>query len=315
MSLPLVIINPESAGGTTREIWPSIASDLSSHFGAFGCAFTAKAGEGIDLAAEAARKGTKLIIACGGDGTISEVANGILASGMNAELGIVPSGTGGDFRKTIGIPARSRDAARILLKGITRQIDVGRVTFTKKDGENDTRYFLGVASFGMSAEVIERVKEGGPQWLAARVPKWLSGRLSFGVSMLQTAVQSSATRVVVQLDDTRERHLTVANLCIANARFFGGGMKIAPEAKLADCQFDVVTIADLGPLKILTNAPRLYLGAHLGMQEVRHELARKIVARPVKDTEVILEVDGELVGRLPATFQVVPRALRIRCPA
>ena len=134
--------------------------------------------------------------------------------------------------------------------------------------------------------------------------------------MLQTAVLSAATRVVVQLDDLHDRHLTVANLCIANARFFGGGMKIAPEAKLADGQFDVITIGDLGALKILTNAPRLYLGAHLGMQDVRHELARKIVARPaVKDAEVILEVDGELPGRLPATFQVVPRALRLRCPA
>jgi diacylglycerol kinase (ATP) len=314
MTLPLVIINPESAGGATRDAWPGIASDLSSHFGAFNRAFTRKSGEGIELAAEAARKGTKLIIACGGDGTISEVANGILASGKDAELGILPSGTGGDFRKTIGIPTRPRDAARILSEGITRQIDVGRVTFTKVDGENDTRYFLGVASFGMSANVIERVK-GGPQWLPTRAPKWLSGRLSFGVSMLQTAAQSSATRVVVQLDDNHERHLTVANLCIANARFFGGGMKIAPEAKLSDGQFDVITIGDLGPLKILTNAPRLYLGAHLGMKEVRHELASKIVARPaVNDAEIILEVDGELPGRLPATFQIVPSALRIRCP-
>jgi diacylglycerol kinase family enzyme len=168
----------------------------------------------------------------------------------------------------------------------------------------------------MSADVIERVKDGGAGWLPNKAPKWLSGRLSFGISMLQTAVQSSATRVVVQLDDSHERHLAVANLCIANARFFGGGMKIAPEAKLADGQFDVITIGDLGPLKILTNAPRLYLGAHLGMQDVRHELARKIVARSaVKDVEVILEVDGELPGSLPATFQVVPRALRIRCPA
>jgi len=315
MTLPLVIVNPESAAGATREAWPGIASDLNSHFGAFSCAFTEKAGEGSALAAEAARKGTKLVIACGGDGTISEVANGILASGKNTELGIIPSGTGGDFRKTIGIPARSRDAARILREGITRQIDVGRVTFTKGDGEDGTRYFLGVASFGMSAEVIERVKGGGPHWLSAKAPKWLSGRLSFGVSMLQTAVRSSATRVVVQLDDTHERHLSVANLCIANARFFGGGMKIAPEAKLGDGQFDVITIGDLGPLKILTNAPRLYLGAHLGMQDVRHELAKKIVTRPaVKDAEVILEVDGELPGRLPATFQVVPQALRIRCP-
>jgi diacylglycerol kinase (ATP) len=315
MTLPLVIINPESASGATREAWPSIASDLSSHFGPFTCAFTSKSGEATELSATAARKGTRLIIACGGDGTISEVANGILASGNDAELGILPSGTGGDFRKTLEIPARARDAARILREGATHKIDVGRVTFTKDDGESDSRYFLGVASFGMSADVIGRVKDAGLQWLPARAPKWLSGRLSFGVSMLQTAVQSSGTRIVIQIDDERERHLTVANLCIANARFFGGGMKIAPEAKLADGRFDVITIGDLGALKILTNAPRLYLGAHLGMQDVRHELGRKIVARPaVKGAEVILEVDGELPGRLPATFQLVPQALRVRCP-
>lgn len=316
MGLPLVIINPASAGGTTRDAWPGIASDLSSHFGAFSCVFTGKAGEGTELAAEAARKGTKLIIACGGDGTISEVANGILASAKDAELGIVPSGTGGDFRKTLGIPGGSREAARILREGQARRIDVGRVTFTSTDDEDQVVYFLGVASFGMSADVIERVKQGGLHWLPSQTPKWISGRLSFGVSMLQAAVQSSATRVVVQLDDARERHLTVANLCIANARFFGGGMKIAPEAKLADGKFDVITIGDLGPLKILTNAPRLYLGAHLGLPDVRHELARKVVARPaVKGAEVRLEVDGELTGRLPAAFQIVPRALRIRCPS
>lgn len=329
MTRPLVIINPESAGGATRDAWPGIASDLRTHFGAFDCAFTRVPGEGTELAGEAARKGTKLIIACGGDGTISEVANGILASGKDAKLGIVPSGTGGDFRKTIGIPTRSRDAARILREGVTRRIDVGRVTFTKKygpgptagqpdwgGGELDTRYFLGVASFGMSADVIERVKESSTEWLPAKAPKWLSGRITFGVSMLQTAMQSPSTRVVVQLDDAHERHLTVANLCIANARYFGGGMKIAPDAKLTDGKFDVITIGDLGALKILTNAPRLYLGAHLGMQEVGHALATKVVARPAdKDAEVLLEVDGELPGRLPATFQIVPQALRILCNA
>src|SRR5713226_8114512 len=105
MTLPLVIVNPESAGGATREVWPSIASDLRTHFGSFGIAFTKRAGEGTSLAAEAARKGAKMIIACGGDGTISEVANGILISGRDVELGILPSGTGGDFRRTLGISA------------------------------------------------------------------------------------------------------------------------------------------------------------------------------------------------------------------
>src|SRR6266851_8890558 len=121
MSLPLIIVNPESAGGATRAAWPKIASDLRTHFGSFTIAFTSRAGEGIELAAEAARKGVKLIIACGGDGTISEVANGILQAGKDVELGILPSGTGGDFRRTLGIPAQARRAARVLCEGRTRR--------------------------------------------------------------------------------------------------------------------------------------------------------------------------------------------------
>lgn len=315
MPLPLVIVNPESAGGSTRTAWPGIASELRSHFGAFAIAFTEKPGQGIELASEAARKGAKFIIACGGDGTISEVANGILQSGTSAELGILPSGTGGDFRRTLEISTRTRDAAEILRSGQTRLIDVGRVTYINSAGVEDTRYFLGVASFGMSAAVIERVKESGPAWLPAKAPKWLTGRLSFGASMLQTAMQSPATKVVVQLDDEHERHLTVANFCVANARFFGGGMKIAPNAKLTDGLFDVVCIGDLGARKILTNAPRVYLGSHFSMDQVHHTFAKRIVARAAaKDEEITLEVDGELPGQLPATFQILPAALRVRCP-
>jgi diacylglycerol kinase (ATP) len=314
MSLPLVIINPESAAGATRKAWPQLASDLASHLGPFKPVFTERAGQGTELAAEAARSGTRLIVACGGDGTISEVANGILNSGRDAELGILPSGTGGDFRRTLGIPTRARDAAQILHSGRTRTIDVGRATFIDNDGEQTTRFFLGVASFGMSADVIANVKEGD-DWFSSNAPRWLSGRVAFGMSMLKTALQTSATRVIVQLDEHHETHLTVANLCVANARYFGGGMKIAPDAILTDGKFDVVTIGDLGPLKIFTNAPRLYMGAHLSMPEVGHALAKTITARPSdKKEEVSIELDGELPGRLPATFQILPAALRVRCP-
>jgi len=315
MSLPLVIINPASAKGATGNAWPGIASDLRNHFGSFTPKFTKQPGEATEIAAEAARQGTKLIIACGGDGTISEVANGILVSGKDAELGILPSGTGGDFRKTLGISHRARDAAEVLRRGVSRRIDVGRVTYTTDAGAQETRYFLGVASLGMTAEVIQRVKQGGPDWLPAKGPKWLTGTVSFGVSMLQTALKASATRVVVELDAQREHHLTVVALCIANARYFGGGMKIAPDAKLNDGKFDVVSVGDLGALKIFTNAPRLYLGAHMGMQEVGHTLAAKLIARAaVKDEQLAIEVDGELPGYLPASFQIVPNALLVRTP-
>jgi diacylglycerol kinase (ATP) len=128
-------------------------------------------------------------------------------------------------------------------------------------------------------------------------------------------VKKSALRVVVQLDDDAASHMTVANLCIANARYFGGGMKIAPNAKLTDGKFDVVSIGDLSAAKILGNAPRLYLGAHLSMAEVGHALAAKVSARPVaRNQRVEVEVDGEIPGQLPATFQILPKALRVRCP-
>src|SRR4029434_7761084 len=144
MTLPLVIVNPTSAGGGTAEAWSQIASDLRSQFGPFQNLCTERAGHAVALASEAARKGVKFIIACGGDGTVSEVANGILSSGKDAELGILPSGTGGDFRRTLEIPAQSRAAARVLRTRQTRRIDVGRVSFVDRSGAEAMRYFLGV---------------------------------------------------------------------------------------------------------------------------------------------------------------------------
>ena len=163
-------------------------------------------------------------------------------------------------------------------------------------------------------KVIERVKAGGPDWLPASTPRWLGGRISFGASLLQTAMRTEPTRLVVQLDDANERYLLVVNLCVANARYFGGGMKIAPEAKLTDGKFDVIGVGDLGALKIFTSAPRIYFGSHLSLPEVSHGLARKVVVRPAeRNAQIDLEVDGELPGRLPATFQIIPAALRVRC--
>jgi diacylglycerol kinase (ATP) len=309
-----VIVNPASASGSTGEAWPQIASELRSQFGSFQVRFTKHRGDAGALAGDAARKGAKFIIACGGDGTVSEVANGILSSGKDVELGILPSGTGGDFRRTLEIPSQSRDAARVLRTGRTVRIDVGRVTYLDENGNEAMRYFLGVASCGMSTKVIERVKTGSPDWLPANTPKWIGGRISFGASLLQTAMRTTPTRLVVQLDDSHECNLLVSNLCIANARYFGGGMKIAPDAKLTDGKFDVVGVGDLSALKIFTSAPRVYLGSHLSMPEVSHALARKIIVRSAdRAAEVALEIDGELPGRLPATFQIVPEALRVRC--
>src|SRR5215213_11275627 len=180
--MSIVIVNPSSAGGSTAEAWPRIASDLRSQFGAFRVLFTKQRGDAAALAGGAAREGAKLIIACGGDGTISEVANGILTAGKDVELGILPSGTGGDFRRTLEIPSRTRDAAKILRTGRTARIDAGRVSYVDHNGTDTTRYFVGVASCGMSTKVIERVKSDGA---------------SFASALLKTAMRNEPVRLVV----------------------------------------------------------------------------------------------------------------------
>jgi diacylglycerol kinase (ATP) len=166
----------------------------------------------------------------------------------------------------------------------------------------------------MSTDIIERVKGNDSRRLSSVRSGRLGGRLSFAAATIQSTFSAPSASVVVQLDDSPARRLTVSNLCIANARYFGGGMKVAPGAMLDDGQFDVVSIGELGALKILSNAHKLYRGTHLEMEEVQQRHARVVTARPArKNEEVSIEIDGELPGRLPAKFEILPRALRVRC--
>jgi diacylglycerol kinase (ATP) len=316
VSLPLVIVNPASADGATEKNWPRMASDLRSHFGPFTVAFTEAMGHARDLALAAAAAGTELIIACGGDGTISEVANGILDAKAETELGILPSGTGGDFRRTLRMSSNTAAAARALREGRTRAIDVIRVTFIDDRGKRDTRFSINVASFGMSTEVLDRTASGeAKKWIPGFTPRKVGSKLSYAAATVQTTFATSPTEVLIEIDEQTQRRLRVAEFCVANARYYGGAMKIAPDAKLDDGYFDVVTIGDASAFRILTNAPRLYFGAHLRMSEVTHTLAKQVIARPAnKDNTVRVELDGEVVGRLPSTFQIVPRSLKVRYP-
>lgn len=311
--LPLVIVNPKSAAGSTREKWAAIASDLRNHFGAFQAAFTRCPGDGIRIAHRAAQDGRKFIIACGGDGTINEVANGILVSGCDVELGIFPSGTGGDFRRTIGLPQTPREIARALRDGNTRKIDVGKVTFRDSDDNETTRFFLNESSFGLAADIISRVKSTSSlNWLPVDS---LRGRASFALSTLQEVVSLETTLFRVRIDDGDEKILSTVNFSIANARYFGGGMMIAPAAKLSDGLLDVVNIGDIRTAKIILNAYTLYRGTHMELPEVKGRTARKIEVSPVDNSRTIfMDVDGELPGHLPAVYEVVPSALRIRVP-
>ena len=308
-----MIVNPKSASGSTREKWSATASDFRAHFGPFSVAFTKSQGDGIELAERAAKSGRKFIIACGGDGTINEVANGILRSGIDVELGILPSGTGGDFRRTLGLPLSNREAAAALRTGQTRTIDAGRVTFIDHQGKPASRYFLNVSSFGLASSILKRVK-------SAKVFDWLPidslrGRANFAASTLQEILDINPVSIRVRIDDGDERTLQTVNFCVANSRYFGGGMMIAPDASLNDGLLDIVNIGDIGTIKILFNAHTLYRGTHQRLKEVNSSTAKKIEVSALDAAhEIRLEADGELPGRLPATYEIVPNAIRIRVP-
>jgi len=312
-SVPLIIVNPKSAGGATELRWARTASDLAKNFGAFAVEFTRRSGHAVEIAENAARDGRKFIVACGGDGTINEVANGILQSGRDAELGILPSGTGGDFRRTLRIPTLARETAAYLRDGITKTIDVGKVTFINHRGENASRYFLNVSSFGLSAAINERVKTKNQlKWLPGDT---LRGKAKFALSTLQEVLESEFTTVRVSIDGAPEKLLNTINFCVANSRYFGGGMKIAPEAKLDDGFFDVVNIGDIRTTKILLNAYKLYNGSHLSMSEVKHKSAKRVEVRAANETQnIYIETDGELPGKLPALYEIVPLVLKVRVP-
>ncbi len=312
-SLPLVIVNPKSASGATRDNWAATASDLRAHFGPFTVAFTKSQGDAVTIAKRAAIAGRGFIIACGGDGTINEVANGILQSGVDAELGVLPSGTGGDFRRTLGLPQTNREAAAALRDGVTKQMDVGKVTFADHDSETVSRFFLNISSVGLAADVIKRVK-------SAKIFDWLPvesmrGKANFAVSALQEVIDLDPSLVRVRFDDGDEHTVQTIAFCVANSRFFGGGMMIAPDAAINDGLLDVINIGDLSTAKILLNAYSLYRGTHQKLAEVNSTLAKRIEVSAVDPSiPIFLETDGELPGQLPAVYEVVPNALRIRVP-
>lgn len=313
LSLPLVIVNPRSAGGSTETKWSRMASEMRTHFGAFHVEFTTAPGSGTDIAASAASAGRSLIIACGGDGTINEVANGILSSGKDVELGILPSGTGGDLRRTLNIPHSVTEAAASLRDGETRHMDVGKVAFNDHDGRPAERYFLNVSSVGLAPLILKRVKKTGTfDWLPVSSVR---GRANYAVSTLQEIMSIAPRTIRVRFDGGDENTVQTLNFCVANARYFGGGMMIAPDAKINDGRLDVINIGDISTFKILLNSISLYRGTHLDLKEVNSTLAAHIEVRAVDEGEpMFLETDGELPGKLPATFSVIPNALRIRVP-
>jgi len=282
---------------------------VRSHFGAYECAFSECAGDAVRIAEQEARAGRRFIISFGGDGTISEVARGILRSRAPAELGVLPQGTGADFMRTLGVPSRLAAAARALRDGRSEKIDVGEVSFTGHDGTNESRHYINSASFGLSGEVASRTNR------ANREVGWrlFGGALTYATETMKAAFAFDPPAVWIQIGTDPERQVSITQVSVNNGKFFGGGMKIAPRASLVDGRLDLVVIRKLSLARIAANGPRLYSGTHLSLPEVDHVQVESVSARPVSEGATIeLEVDGETPGVLPARFSIHPRALSIR---
>jgi YegS/Rv2252/BmrU family lipid kinase len=238
-----------------------------------------------------------LLVVIGGDGTVNEVANAV--AGTDAEIAVLPGGTGQDFGRTHGIPRRFDDAVRVALDGQTRTIDLGRVELES----GTTRLFANVGSAGMSGAVARR---------ANAMTKRFGGRATFFYALTREFLAWQNTRVVVELEDGVQREGAMHDVIVANGNWHGGGMKLAPEARQDDGAFDVVTIGDVTKLDFLTTAPRLYSGRYLSHPKV--ELLRSASVAISAAEPLPLEVDGEPIGSTPARFEVVPSALRLRVP-
>jgi diacylglycerol kinase (ATP) len=239
-----------------------------------------------------------LLVVIGGDGTVNEVVNGV--AGADAEVAVLPSGTGEDFCRTHGIPSHFDDAVRVVLDGETRTIDLGRVEL---EG-GTSRLFANVGSAGMSGAVARR---------ANSMTKAFGGRATFFYALTREFLAWSNTRVVVGLDEDVRFEGPMHDVIVANGRYHGGGMKLVPDARQDDASLDVVLIGDISKLDFLTTAPKLYSGRYLAHPKV--ELLRSARVSIEADQPLPLEVDGEPIGTTPAHFTIVPSALRLRVPA
>jgi YegS/Rv2252/BmrU family lipid kinase len=232
---------------------------------------------------------------------VNEVVNGI-AGLEGVELAIVHRGTGGDFVRTFGIPHDIEQALDVVRDGSTSLVDLGRATLRTWAGAEVTTWFANIASAGMSGAIAKRVNETG---------KALGGKLSYAWSTIAVFARWRNAQVTVSVDG-EERSGAMYDVIVANGRYLGGGMKICPDAEPADGLFDVLLIGDISKRDLVMTLPKIYRGTHL--PHPRAELLRG--ARVSIDAPIALPVqlDGEQPGTTPATFDVVPNALRLRVP-
>jgi YegS/Rv2252/BmrU family lipid kinase len=246
------------------------------------------------------------IVAVGGDGTLGEVVNGYFDEcgrviNNAASIGLLPSGTGSDFRRSLGLTSRS-ESIRALISSETRLLDVARAGFRDLDGANVSRFFINVASFGLGGDVSALVN----RWRNT-LPRWIGGSARFAAAAIAALGRYKNIAVSVRLDE-REIKINSNLIVVANGRFGGGGMMLAPHAVLDDGLLDVIITDNATRLDVIRELPRIQRGAHLKNPKVTETRAREISIN--SEEPMAIDLDGEMVGFTPAHLRVLPAAIR-----
>jgi diacylglycerol kinase (ATP) len=286
---PFIILNP--AAGSVTDVQQTLGA--LKRLRPVDVAQTKKSGDAEKWSRAARRRGCTYIVVAGGDGTLNEVVNGVAETRNPTRIGLVPLGTGNDFARTLGLPFSIEDNVKILRSGKTRAIDIVRVSGRR------ARYFVNVAAGGFSGIVRRKTTP-------AIKKTW--GPLAYlrGAAAALAKLHAYQTRVV--LDDREKLSTALYNVIIANGRFAAGGLPIAPEADPADSFLDVVLIPKRGAPEMALLAAEIILGKHFSSRAVIFRRAKRVSVR--SKPGMWFNVDGELVGSVPATFQIIPRALK-----
>jgi diacylglycerol kinase (ATP) len=302
-----VVVNPGADNGRTGRDWPKLRHALENVFPLMTVAVSHARGEIAGLVRQALRDGHLNIVAVGGDGTINEAVNGFFERGVpvspDAVFGFVACGAACDFARSFDIPPGAEAGIARLRDAHVRRIDVGRLSCLSLTGAPLIRHFVNVASFGFSARVAARVN-------CARLSPLLGRRLAARLQTLLALVGWRSPRLRLIAHGGYDEIAGIAAVAIANGRWFGGGVKVAPGADPADGLFDIVVVSGM-PRRDLLSGYRVF-GADSRRRVIR---AQRLTAAPTVDTDkaVAIETDGESAGLLPATFEILPNALNLRC--
>jgi diacylglycerol kinase (ATP) len=300
-----VILNPKAGDGKAGKKAAQIKQYLSQYFENWDLKQTKAPRHAIQLAKEATDLGFNIVTAVGGDGSCHEVVNGIMESEKKAIFTLIPFGTGSDLRKTLNVPNNIEQAIKIAAHGTDRSVDVGVAYVTTDDGPKN-KYFINVAGFGANGAVVEKTNKESKRW---------GGRITFLKATLHTTMTYQAPKVQMYWENEgkkQEWNGELLSCFIANAQFCGGGMKVAPQNSICDQNLHLTILPNMSVPQQIYNIPKLYNGRISKVPNSVCNPIQELKAAALQGIKVQIDLDGELGGRLPATFSIAKQALTVR---